>query len=680
MMRFFPSDAAAWASLRSAGMVVGEGAQPTMQPSTPPTLQIPVQATERALPDHKVAERGDPVTVAGSTPITERKAEVLGALDALVTRAIARYGKQVADTIASGVFLRDEQATMRVPALGAHLDALLRLHPEARSRDWLTPALQATAPYHPSHRERALQQVLRPALSSTLGLATLKATLQSILRSLEGADGEARRATFAALVRLLSMPHRQPADALALLEAAYGVRTGIAYDDAALLVGAALRRLPDRPVPAMGPVACAALALLDADNLVDADHEPIVNLGIELGRQARSAAGTDRFEVLLEGVAVVAPVLRAEQLWELARGCLSGLGGTRIDLAQRDAWIACALRLDATLPVPALHGLWEGTALSLLTDGAPQGGTPGAPELPSLRSQHMGALVAAALQRADEPLKASAILSAAAAASNKLHEGPGTLGDLLGRVADAQPLLSTATAFMVGCGLARGCWSLKDGIATWEQAQAASVAPGRETKERDSKGKVTADAVGGGWRFACEPDTSATGAGVPGLEPADQAVLAWSVPGVLGESNLPRHVRWLAQATLSPGQRVALATQLLEMLEGPALRQVFAGLRDVLAQACKEADAMPGPKTGPRPLLLRAMNELMLAYDRWLTEPDLQDRRTVRAQLAEISARKDLHPILRLMVVDRLELHLGDTKAGPHAMRTVAPPEDKPAS
>ena len=52
------------------------------------------------------------------------------------------------------------------------------------------------------------------------------------------------------------------------------------------------------------------------------------------------------------------------------------------------------------------------------------------------------------------------------------------------------------------------------------------------------------------------------------------------------------------------------------------------------------------------------MTALMLAYDRWLTDPRPQDRHAVRAQLAQVSAREDLLPSLRLMVIDRLSVHL----------------------
>ncbi len=641
---------------------------PAIGLSLVPTSPMPPAAPR----DAKSQPRADPLAQAqageGGVALTDRKAEVAPPAEARITAAIGRYGEQVAEALATRAFLRDDQAALRVSALGAPLAALLRDHPAARARDWLTPALQATANLHPTHREAALQQVLRPALSSTLGRVLFQAALDSIARGLQGADAPARRCTFAVLVKLVAMPHRDPADALALLESAQGYRTGIAYDDAALLVSAALRRLPQRPVPAMEPVACAALALLDADNQVAADQEPVLILGIELGRQARSTADPGRFQVLLEGVEAVAPGLRPEQLAELARGCLAGLGGTQVEPAQRDAWIATALGLRGALTVPALHGLWQGTGLGLLVDGAPGAGASGGAnggdarggtDVSRLRSAHQGALVDAAVERAGEPEAVAAILAGAAAASNKRDEGPGTLADLLQRVGAAQSRLSTPAAFTAGCALARACWQLKEGAQAWAQARAAAgIGPGAQpgSGERETKGSAPPDPVGVGWRFATEPDTLAREPALPGLDPAEQARLAWSLPAMPPGSALPRHLRWLALAPLGPGPRVSLLVQLLDGLEGHAFQAVFTQVRDILVQACAEADA--GPKTGHRPLLLRAMTALMLAYDRWLTDPRPQDRQAVRAQLAQVSAREDLLPSLRLMVIDRLSVHL----------------------
>lgn len=671
------SDAAAWTGPHRAGLAVDDAAPAHPQATAPAIPQVPPVAPpdRKSLPVHEAHAR------AGGTALTDRKVEVQCLPDPLVTQAIDRYGQQVAMVIASGVYLRDEQADMRVSALGAPVQALLRVHPQARSQDWLTPALQATATHHPAQREKALQQVLRPALSSTLGRAQFQASLASIARSLEGADAQARRATFAALVKLLVMPHRDPADALALLEVAHGFRTGIGYDDAALLVSAAMRRIPRRVMPDLLPVARAALALLDASNLVAADQEPVVNLGIELGRQARSALASDSLPPLLEAVQAVAPGLRPEQLRELARGVLAGLGGTQGEAAARDAWLAIAPRLEAVLPLPAQLAFWEGTALGLLVDGAPgvgdSAGFSAAMAVRVQRSTHMGALVAAALARSDQPLQASALMSAAAMASDKRNEGPGTLDDLLQQLGAIQSRLPPATAFTVGCGLAAACWMLKDGEQAWAHAHALArqgrAAPAdakgmkdsKQDGKKDASGAPALDFVGLGWRFAGAPDTLAG----PGVLPADlqaQLVsLAWSFPGIAGGRAMPRHLRWLSLAPLAPAGRVTLAVQLLAGLDGLALRQVFPAARDLLLQACAEADAATKPKTGPRPVLLQAMNELMLAYDRWLTEPDPLDLRTARAHQEEVAARQDLMPGLRLMILDRLAVHLSDTKAGP---------------
>lgn len=691
MMSFFPSDAAAWARLRPTSSV-GSGAASS-------------ETERKAAPRHD-AEAGK--AGEAGVPVTDRKVEVRA--ESPVTTALGRYGSRISEAIASGIFLKHGQSGMRVSTLGAHLEALLREHGQARSRDWLTPALQATARHHPSHRELALSQVLRPALSSTLTPASFQASLDSIIRSLAVADAPARRVTFSALVKLLAMPHRRPANALALLEAAHVIRKGIAYDDVALLVGAALRRIPDRPVPDLVPVARAALALLDKDNEVASDDEPIVNLGIELGRQAGGMAAPDNPLALLRGVESVAPGLRADQLWELARGCLGGLGGVQVDLAQRDAWLATVSRLDAVLAVPAYHAVWEGVALGLLVEGASSEGTGGTAGASQLRSAHMGALVAVVLGRPDDPMAAAALMTGAAGAANKLHDGPGTLGDLLQRVAAAQSRLPTPTAFAVGCALARGCSAIKDGMQAWDRARRAAGsggasgpqgwpdkggAPRLESKalsssttvadlprrvpgpaslddsegapaagdDRGENDRLARDPVGTGWRFATDPYPLAGEDGLPASQRVELATLAWSLPGVPSHSALHHHLRWLALAPLTPSQRGTLAAHLLARIDARALRRLFPQVRDLLLNACRDADAEPGPKTGQRTVLLQAMNQLMLAYDQWLTEPDRLDRQAASAQQAEMAGRKDLPPELRLMILDRLAVHLSDTKA-----------------
>lgn len=654
--------------------------------STGPVVAGDVPATPSFAGTHAVADPG--VTEVQAAAIGDRKVEVRA--ESPVTVALGGYGRRLTDAIDRRVFLQTGEGERRVSALGGHLAALLRQHAPARSRDWLTPALQATQGLHPTHREQALQQLLRPALSSTLSRSQRQAALDSIARSLAGADTESQRVTFAALVQLMAMGHRDPADALALLEVARGFRTGIAYDAAALLVGAALRPIPDGPVPALAPVVRAVLALLDADNRVVADDEPIVNLGIELGRQARGPDAQDRLQVLLEGVGAVAGGLRPDQLWELARGCLSGLGGTQIDPAQRDAWLAGALRLDETLSVPALHGLWEGVALGLLVDGAPTGGASGALEVPQLRSHHLGALVDAILERAGHPLKAAAIAASAAAATNKLHDGPGTLGDLLQRVAGMQSRLPIDTAFLVGCALARGCWAVKDSLEDWERARkAAGPSLARDDKAqgpvplKEAKSGASAmsldiddapgrhaqplparDLVGLGWRFVREPDSLVDGSAWAGSPSFERVTLAWSLPGVPSEMSLPQHLTWLSRARLLPGQRGALAAQLQAKIGGASLRRLFPPMRDVLLQACAEARAEPVPVTGQRTALLHAMNEVLLAYDQWLSDPHPLDARSARDAYAEMATRKDLPPDLRLMILERLAVHLAETKAG----------------
>jgi len=687
MMTFFPSDAAAWARLRAAGLVVSPSeADPPgpMAPAGPPEgTGTPVLSAAPALADRKVEVKS--ASSLSGVPAVSPTAEALG-----------RYGQAIADAVASGGYRRAGQAEVRVSALGTHLDALLRAYPAARSADWLGPALQATARCHPAHREQALQQILRPALSSTLKAPQFQASMDSIVRSLASATTEDRRVTFAVLVKLMAMPHRAPADALALLEAARGFRQGIAYDDAALLVGAALGRTPPAPAPPLEPVVAATLALLDPDNQVAVDQEPIVNLGIELGRQARRAASQELLQVLLDGVAAVAPRLRPDQLWELARGCLCGLGGTQVELAQRDAFLACVLGLDDQLAPAALHGLWEGVGLGLLVEGAPVGGFAGALEVQVQRSRHMAALVAAMLERAGSPHKAAAILAGAAAASNKLHDGPGTLGDLLQRVSAAQSRLPLATAFTVGGALAKACWMVKDAIKEWDAARPKSGPgplsdgdPAVETKSHpkpipmptpaspDSKSGRGGDAaqplelpdpVGAGWRFVLDPSSLAGGAGdrPPGLPQVELATLAWSLPGVPGEQVLARHLGWLARAALPAGERLSRAVQLLADRDGAALRQAFHAARDLLLQVCVEARAAPGPATGHRPVVLQAMTQLMLAYDQWLTDPDALEPGIVAAHRAQVKARKDLPPDLHLMILERLKLHLSqpsDTKA-----------------